>query len=49
MRIALPLAALLAIAAPAFAQDIAPVAAFLASADSGWITGEIVQVAGGLG
>src|SRR5690242_3753890 len=30
-------------------QDIAPVAAFLASADSGWITGEIVQVAGGLG
>jgi 3-oxoacyl-[acyl-carrier protein] reductase len=30
-------------------EDIAPVAAFLASADSGWITGEIVQVAGGLG
>jgi 3-oxoacyl-[acyl-carrier protein] reductase len=30
-------------------QDIAPVAAFLASSDSGWITGEIVQVAGGLG
>jgi 3-oxoacyl-[acyl-carrier protein] reductase len=29
-------------------QDIAPVAAFLASADSGWITGEILQVAGGL-
>jgi 3-oxoacyl-[acyl-carrier protein] reductase len=29
-------------------QDIAPVAAFLASSDSGWITGEIVQVAGGL-
>src|SRR5260370_11728881 len=29
-------------------QDIAPVAAFLASPDSGWITGEIVQVAGGL-
>jgi 3-oxoacyl-[acyl-carrier protein] reductase len=30
-------------------QDIAPVAAFLASSDSGWITGEIVQVAGGMG
>ena len=30
-------------------QDIAPVAAFLASLDSGWITGEILQVAGGLG
>src|SRR5712671_6760762 len=30
-------------------QDIAPVAAFLASSDSEWITGEIVQVAGGLG
>src|SRR5436309_11533135 len=30
-------------------QDIAPVAAFLASSDSGWITGEILQVAGGLG
>ena len=30
-------------------QDIAPVAAFLASADSGWITGEILQAAGGLG
>lgn len=30
-------------------QDIAPVAAFLASPDSGWITGEIIQVAGGLG
>src|SRR5712672_2649845 len=29
-------------------QDIAPVAAFLASPDSGWITGEILQVAGGL-
>jgi 3-oxoacyl-[acyl-carrier protein] reductase len=29
-------------------QDIAPVAAFLASSDSGWITGEILQVAGGL-
>ena len=30
-------------------HDIAPVAAFLASSDSGWITGEILQVAGGLG
>jgi len=30
-------------------QDIAPVAAFLASSDSGWITGEILQVTGGLG
>ena len=30
-------------------QDIAPVAVFLASPDSGWITGEILQVAGGLG
>jgi len=30
-------------------QDIAPVAAFLASPDSGWITGEILQAAGGLG
>jgi 3-oxoacyl-[acyl-carrier protein] reductase len=29
-------------------QDIAPVAAFLASSESGWITGEILQVAGGL-
>jgi 3-oxoacyl-[acyl-carrier protein] reductase len=29
-------------------QDIAPVAVFLASADSGWITGEIVQASGGL-
>jgi 3-oxoacyl-[acyl-carrier protein] reductase len=28
-------------------QDIATVAAFLASADSGWITGETFQVAGG--
>src|SRR5207237_564321 len=28
-------------------QDIAPVAAFLASSDSGWITGEIGQCAGG--
>jgi 3-oxoacyl-[acyl-carrier protein] reductase len=30
-------------------QDIAPAVGFLASSDSGWITGEIVQVAGGLG
>ena len=30
-------------------QDIAPVAAFLASPESGWITGEVIQVAGGLG
>jgi len=30
-------------------QDIAPVAAFLASPESGWITGEVLQVAGGLG
>ncbi|HYX30555.1 MAG TPA: SDR family oxidoreductase, partial [Pyrinomonadaceae bacterium] len=29
-------------------HDIAPVAAFLASPESGWITGEIIQVAGGL-
>jgi 3-oxoacyl-[acyl-carrier protein] reductase len=29
-------------------RDIAPVAAFLASPESGWITGEIIQVAGGL-
>jgi 3-oxoacyl-[acyl-carrier protein] reductase len=29
-------------------HDIAPVAAFLASPDSGWITGEVIQVAGGL-
>lgn len=29
-------------------NDIAPVAAFLASLESGWITGEILQVAGGL-
>jgi 3-oxoacyl-[acyl-carrier protein] reductase len=29
-------------------QDIAPVAAFLASPDSGWIAGEILQVAGAL-
>ena len=30
-------------------RDIAPAAAFLASSDSGWVTGEILQVAGGLG
>jgi len=30
-------------------EDIGPVAAFLASPDAGWITGEIVHVAGGLG
>jgi 3-oxoacyl-[acyl-carrier protein] reductase len=29
-------------------QDIAPVAAFFASPESGWITGEVVHVAGGL-
>jgi 3-oxoacyl-[acyl-carrier protein] reductase len=29
-------------------QDIAPVAAFLASPESGWITGEVIGVAGGL-
>lgn len=29
-------------------QDIAPVVVFLASADSGWITGEAVYVSGGL-
>jgi 3-oxoacyl-[acyl-carrier protein] reductase len=28
--------------------DIAPVAVFLASPDSGWITGELIRVAGGL-
>lgn len=28
--------------------DIAPIAVFLASPDSGWLTGEIVQAAGGL-
>jgi len=28
--------------------DIGPVAAFLASADSGWITGETLVVSGGL-
>jgi 3-oxoacyl-[acyl-carrier protein] reductase len=29
-------------------NDIGPVAAFLASSDAGWITGEIIYVAGGL-
>jgi 3-oxoacyl-[acyl-carrier protein] reductase len=29
-------------------DDVAPVAVFLASPDSGWITGEVVRVAGGL-
>ncbi len=29
-------------------DDIAPVAVFLASPDSGWITGELIRVAGGL-
>jgi len=29
-------------------EDIAPAAVFLASADSAWITGETVRVAGGL-
>jgi 3-oxoacyl-[acyl-carrier protein] reductase len=29
-------------------DDIGPVAAFLASSDAGWITGEIIYVAGGL-
>jgi 3-oxoacyl-[acyl-carrier protein] reductase len=29
-------------------QDIAPAAVFLASADSGWITGETLRIAGGL-
>ena len=29
-------------------QDIAPVAVFLASADSGWMTGEILLVSGGM-
>jgi len=27
--------------------DIAPVAVFLASADSGWLTGEIIRASGG--
>jgi 3-oxoacyl-[acyl-carrier protein] reductase len=29
-------------------SDIAPVAVFLASAESGWITDEIIHVSGGL-
>jgi 3-oxoacyl-[acyl-carrier protein] reductase len=29
-------------------NDIAPVAVFLASEDSGWLTGELIQVSGGL-
>jgi len=29
-------------------DDIAPAAVFLASSDSGWITGETLRVAGGL-
>lgn len=29
-------------------QDIAPAVVFLASPDSGWVTGELIQVAGGL-
>jgi 3-oxoacyl-[acyl-carrier protein] reductase len=29
-------------------QDIAPVVVFLASPDSGWITGEKIYVSGGL-
>jgi 3-oxoacyl-[acyl-carrier protein] reductase len=28
--------------------DIAPAVVFLASADSGWVTGEVIQVAGGM-
>jgi 3-oxoacyl-[acyl-carrier protein] reductase len=30
-------------------QDVGSVAVFLASEDSGWITGETLQVAGGFG
>src|SRR5947199_555530 len=30
-------------------QDIAPAAVFLASADSGWITGETLHISGGMG
>ena len=30
------------------AEDIAPVAVFLASSDSAWITGETLRAAGGL-
>jgi 3-oxoacyl-[acyl-carrier protein] reductase len=29
-------------------NDIAPVAAFLASADAGWITGETIHISGGM-
>jgi 3-oxoacyl-[acyl-carrier protein] reductase len=29
-------------------DDIAPIAAFLAAADSGWLTGEILLASGGL-
>jgi 3-oxoacyl-[acyl-carrier protein] reductase len=29
-------------------HDIAPVVSFLASADAGWITGQLISVAGGL-
>jgi 3-oxoacyl-[acyl-carrier protein] reductase len=29
-------------------SDIAPVAVFLASDDSGWVTGQLIQVSGGL-
>jgi 3-oxoacyl-[acyl-carrier protein] reductase len=28
-------------------EDIAPVAVFLASSDSGWLTGEIIRASGG--
>jgi 3-oxoacyl-[acyl-carrier protein] reductase len=28
-------------------EDIAPIAVFLASADSGWLTGEIIRASGG--
>lgn len=30
-------------------DDIAPVAVFLASSDSGWLTGEVIHASGGLG
>jgi 3-oxoacyl-[acyl-carrier protein] reductase len=29
-------------------QDIAPVAVFLASQESGWLTGEVLRASGGL-
>jgi 3-oxoacyl-[acyl-carrier protein] reductase len=29
-------------------EDIAPIAVFLASSDSGWLTGEILLASGGL-